>query len=293
MKPCPNIKPCPVDCVCEWADWDDCDATCEKKEGTRTRQCEVKTEAKHGGAECPGPEQDTCGGPPPKDCPCEPDCDLSEWTEWGQCSVPCGGQGTQKRTRKINTPPEEECLCGCLEESQPCDNGCCKVDCEVGEWSQWSACDDVCGGTKTRERKVIKAADCGGKDCGPLEESEDCPASGCGPPSSWDPWTDWAAIPPTVTCGKGWRKRTRSHGNPSITCEKKKKCAEEVQEWLEKECPKCEYYPWEAWSSCHDDGYGTCVKDRKREAVGQMPNNPSQDCQCEWDAEPCSQEECS
>jgi len=205
--------------------------------------------------------------------------------------VPCGGEGTQQRTRKINTSPEEECLCGCLEESQPCNGGCCPVDCVMGDWSEWAPCEDPCGGVQTRDRKVKTPAKCGGEACGELTDSNQCPDVGCG--TGWSDWSEWSTL--SITCGKGSIKRTRSHGNPTLTCEKKAKCAEEIETVDKGECPKCEYYPWEAWEACKTDKWGTCIKYRKREVMMEPDSDPKDPtpCQCEWDQEKCSQAECS
>ena len=53
------------------------------------------------------------------------DCVLSDWGDFGTCSVTCGG-GTQTRTRSITTPVANGgAACGATSESQSCStNGC-------------------------------------------------------------------------------------------------------------------------------------------------------------------------
>ena len=51
-------------------------------------------------------------------------------TEWSECSIKCGGYGTQNR------------LVDDVMEEQECGGRACP---EVGEWSQWSDCSKTCG----------------------------------------------------------------------------------------------------------------------------------------------------
>ena len=54
------------------------------------------------------------------------------------------------------------------------------VDCEVEDWSEWSDCSATCGGgTKTRGRGVVQAAENGGAVCPALEEKEPCNTDQC------------------------------------------------------------------------------------------------------------------
>lgn len=296
MDPAPPevCKCCPVDCECDWSDWSACDAVCDVNggKGKITRQCDKKKkEAECEGKTCPDPEEKECIK---KDCPCDPECDMSDWEDWSQCTVSCGG-GTQKRERKINTPPEEECECGCLEEQQSCNDDCCPVDCEEGDWGEWTPCEDPCGGKKTRTRDVNPPGGkgvCGGKDCGGATEDGDCDSQGCGEEEDWEDWSDWSA--PPVTCGKYIRTRTRTHGHPDSICDKDDTCSKQEEEWGEP-CFFCEYNPWGEWGSCEKDPWGTCVKHRKRE-VKPVPDHDDlvsfkhkhgDFCQCEWDTESC------
>merc|ERR1712048_1495213 len=153
----------------------------------------------------------------PKEClPAKPvDCEVDDWSAWGDCSKSCGG-GTQSRSREITVYPSDlgkPCE-GTLGEAQgcnraPCEATCTPVDCTLGDWGEWSAC-DKCGGQQKRFRHVILEAQCGGTPCKPLaaEETTNCTRK-CHEPvyCMWGDWTQWGAC--SATCGSGEKSRTR------------------------------------------------------------------------------------
>ena len=54
-------------------------------------------------------------------------CILSQWTQWSQCSSPCGTKGYNSRTRLVHRPPSCPVgSCGHLlsKEWQPCNRFC-------------------------------------------------------------------------------------------------------------------------------------------------------------------------
>ena len=60
----------------------------------------------------------------------------------------------------------------------------CPVDCAVGNWGVWSACDRTCGsGVTRRSRTAVTAAAHGGKACPALQEKRQCNAHKC----KWKP----------------------------------------------------------------------------------------------------------
>ncbi|KAJ0177044.1 hypothetical protein K1T71_007053 [Dendrolimus kikuchii] len=100
---------------------------------------------------------------------------------------------------------------------QPCEVPCPR-DCEVGEWSEWGACQPTDGcplfpvqqlttiGYSVRRRRVTSAASGGGAPCPPLEEKRTCSTPRC---ASWKalPWGSCVLNQPHTTCGPGKRSR--------------------------------------------------------------------------------------
>merc|ERR1712180_27313 len=80
----------------------------------------------------------------------------SEWSDWSECSVACGGVGTQSRNRGCNPPKNGGFPCPFETDSQTqdCNNGPCPVDGGLSEWIEWGACTEPCGGgDQTRSRR--------------------------------------------------------------------------------------------------------------------------------------------
>lgn len=74
------------------------------------------------------------------------------------------------------------------------------LDCQVGNWSSWSQCSQVCGGGKqTRTRPVTQRPFNGGKACPQLQEERSC-CNTCGN------WSEWSACP---SCGATEQTRSR------------------------------------------------------------------------------------
>lgn len=92
-----NEEACPVHCVVsEWGGWSSCSAECDN--GIQERARSVKVKNANGGDVCPQLlDVRFCNGPP-----CNTDCQLSDWTDWADCTQACD-RGTQWRKRGVKT----------------------------------------------------------------------------------------------------------------------------------------------------------------------------------------------
>merc|ERR1719230_909880 len=70
--------------------------------------------------------------------------------------------------------------CTCRQRRSGPEGEIFPVDCEVEDWSLWSECSATCGGgTRTRERKVVKEPENGGAACQDREEEGSCKTEPC------------------------------------------------------------------------------------------------------------------
>ncbi|XP_076436577.1 cell surface hyaluronidase-like [Babylonia areolata] len=82
-----------------------------------------------------------------------------DWSDWGPCSVTCGG-GSQIRTRACNSPmPQNGGLpcSGPSEDTQTCGTNPCEIHGQFSDWSEWGSCQSLPGngevnGYQTRNR---------------------------------------------------------------------------------------------------------------------------------------------
>lgn len=151
----------------------ECSKSCGHGSKTRTRA--IRSHPTYGGARCPA-VYDTSY------CykgPCAIDCQVSEWSDWGQCSQPCGHGyrvATRTVTRQAALGGED---CPVLEQYDICMNKLwCPHDCQW-EWAQWSSCSRSCGtGIRERHLAVFANATAGGKPC-PNALTEICNTHAC------------------------------------------------------------------------------------------------------------------
>ncbi|KAH8024126.1 hypothetical protein HPB51_021747 [Rhipicephalus microplus] len=130
----------------EWSGWSACSRTCGLAVKFRRRTC-GNPSPKFGGRVCLGPEQEQiyCTSNPPCPAYLNIDGDWSEWGEWSQCSVPCGG-GVQYRERTCDNPRPSGTGADCQgpsKEERDCNVHQCQKpeEEEWTEWSVWSLCD--------------------------------------------------------------------------------------------------------------------------------------------------------
>lgn len=131
------------------------------------------------------------------------------------------------------------------------------VDCRSTSWSDWSSCSSTCGkGIRTRTRAYIEEiAHQYGCQQVELIEKEVCLSECIGNATCVTrDWSEWSKC--SVSCGNGYRKRTRSPIGPMT-----RQC--ELIEYAQHEpcsvgsindCPpentQCEVTEWSQWSDC-------------------------------------------
>ncbi|KAK7100724.1 hypothetical protein V1264_023622 [Littorina saxatilis] len=240
-----NTQACPEDGVWEdWSKWSECTLTCGGGNQWRARDCIGPF---YGGAECPGPANET------RDCNahhCPVDGYYQDWSSWGLCTVTCGG-GAQDRNRTCIEPMYggQECP-GPANETQACNTHNCPVDGYYHDWSDWKDCSVTCGGGSQLRSRICESPKYGGADCvGANNETQECNIHPCPIDGAWTKWSDWS--PCNVTCGGGRRARTRECVEPKyggLPCYgdtiQRLPCADNPcpipGDWLE----------WEPWSEC-------------------------------------------
>ena len=159
---------------CEVTDWsaDECSATCDGGIQKLTRAISVHPV---GGAECPPLEmQRACGE---EECPIN--CELEDWTEWGDCSAECNGGVKEKIRNVLKVPQFGGDPCGESSVAESCNMQSCDKDCVLGDWTGWSECSKECdGGLNTRVKTVVEEPH-GDGDCFHAETAERLEYSPC------------------------------------------------------------------------------------------------------------------
>ncbi|KAM4677962.1 LOW QUALITY PROTEIN: SCO-spondin-like [Discoglossus pictus] len=103
------------------------------------------------------------------------------WSDWGPCSVSCGG-GHRHRNRTCTERDPNGASCGNeTREVERCNTLPCPADCELSDWTEWSECSVSCGGgLSERNRSVLVTADPGGQPCpSPLHLHKTCNTHNC------------------------------------------------------------------------------------------------------------------
>eukprot|EP00928_Gymnodinium_smaydae_P010177 TRINITY_DN13817_c0_g1_i2.p1 TRINITY_DN13817_c0_g1~~TRINITY_DN13817_c0_g1_i2.p1 ORF type:complete len:857 (+),score=141.13 TRINITY_DN13817_c0_g1_i2:324-2894(+) len=275
-KPCNHslrlLKPCHlvVDCsVSDWSDWSSCDKECSG--GQQQRQRQVIKHPNAFGASCPELLMETRGcNTKLCDGDVKPKCQLSEWTQWSECSATCGvASKTRSRFMTSAITCNEP-----LFEVTSCDENpeCAYRDCAWNEWLEWSTCTCACGGgQRSRQRDIRITPTRGGKPCdlGNMSETEACNTHPCRDGSCIDgklsEWSEWEKCSQTCEGGLTWRHRSyiqeaNSCGRPAVgpvretaACNADVSCTE---------AQDCVFQDWSDWSHCTSSCQG--VKHRSR-----------------------------
>ncbi|CAH1773844.1 unnamed protein product [Owenia fusiformis] len=257
-----NTHFCPVDGVWgEWSDWDMCSVTCAGGFQTRVRECQGPY---YGGAECPGPSNET------QACNkhyCPVDGVWLSWTGWSLCSLTCAS-GQQERTRVCEGPFYGGANCtGLALETQYCNTYDCPVDGSWKEWSDWFPCNVTCGGGRQLRVRDCQDAQHGGEECSGLaRQYQDCNIHFCPIDGMWEEWSVWDSC--TTSCGGGTQNRTRVCSGPfygGIECPA---TASEQRVCNSHHCPVDGVYEsWSNWTMC-DVTCGGGNQERTRECIG-------------------------
>jgi hypothetical protein len=250
-----NAHACPVHCVVtSFSEWTACTHTCGG--GLQTRARTVTTAAQHGGNSCPALEaQQACNG---NSCPVH--CEVSDWTDWEQCSASCDG-GTQSHSRTVSVAPHAGGTpCPPLSESQACGAAPCPVDCIVDDWGPFGVCSASCGeGTTTRTRAVLTEVQNGGAACAPLADSKSCNIGPCPIHCETSPWSAFSLC--SEPCGVGMKMRFRrvakhaEHGGYQCPA-----LFERVECQVQPCAVDCQVSSFSEWSACDKTCGGGAAK---------------------------------
>lgn len=213
----------PVDCVLKGG-WST--GTCDPPigagacgwTGTSLDTREILTYGSNGGIPCPSPTQTTpCLGPV-----CPVPCVMGDWQN-GTCSpgtpapkLSCGWTGTRTDTRTVTTQAAggaPACPTN-LTRTSTCAAPVCPVDCVMGKWSAYGACDaTVCGtsGSQTRTRAIVTPAQGAGAACpASLSQTTSCNAPACAVDCLVGDWSEWSACSSTLCGTAGVQTVTRA-----------------------------------------------------------------------------------
>ena len=150
----------------------------------------------------------------------------SAFGSWSSCSVSCGPDGIQYRTRtcllssgKAAKGEDNQCV-GESIEMRKCLRLPCPVNGKWGKFSEWSKCPECIkenelpvNSKRTRKCDSPPSAH-GGLDCdGDETEIRECKIDYCPINGNWSKWSNWSSC--GKTCGVTFRMRKRFCNNPS------------------------------------------------------------------------------
>jgi hypothetical protein len=256
-----NTHACPVDCVpSAWGVWADCSKSCGH--GTQNRERNIITPAAHGG-KCTALRMESRSCNAHK---CAEDCKVSAFSAWSSCSKTCGVDSSRSRTRSITSPAYHGGkTCPHSVEKQPCSEVKCPIDCELSEFSSWTACTKTCGtGLQKRSRSVVTYSLYGGTKCASNKiELRSCVKDPCPVDCAVSLFSGWNAC--NKSCNTGSQTRTRHVQVVPQFGGRKCPALSQNQACNGHKCPEdCDVGPWASWSKACSKSCGSGKKDRAR-----------------------------
>ena len=202
------------------------------------------------------------------DCATDPDCVQSYQTRRVEC-LDSNGLSSIYCDLSDKPPSNQTCLSECGDPSP----------CRYSDWSEYSECSSVCGiGTRTRERIVLRSADCSHPVGAILRSAEQCMTRKCPPSYHWRVGELRDCIPLTQrgNCGPGYRTARTECLSDSGRLVPEKFCAssplpspEVLVSHCTLPCPSCSLSQWSPFSPC-PVFCGASTRTRTRHIIGPL-----------------------
>lgn len=281
-----NTQHCPINGgYTQWTNFSPCSKTCGTGKMNRSRYC-TNPKPQYGGKNC------SHLGFPVEILPCfSRHCPVhggfSEWSNFSECSRPCG-VGLRNRTRHCTNPEPMHGGRDCRGEQiefKVCNVFPCPVHGDYTQWSAFSTCSKTCdSGTMKRTRNCTNPVpDFKGKDClsrGPAEEVRKCNVFPCPVNGNYSSWSNFSIC--SKTCGNGTTERLRNCSNP-VPKNGGKNCS---LLGPSKEITTCNEFPcaihgnfssWSIFSVC-SKSCGNGTKTRTRNCSNPFPKHGGTNC---------------
>jgi len=256
---------------CKWSEWNEWSA-CATETSQSSRSRSIVSRESKGGHPCEGVLTETrpCGEATSQ----APDCELSDWGMWTDCSATCGG-GYRAALRHVarHAGVAGRPCDGVLRRTVQCATEPCKEQdhCIMDSWKSWEGCDAGSPRQRFRSREVLEPAGPQGHCSFPVKETSGCPET-IGPVVKHsecilETWSEWSAC--SATCeGQTIRKRQVNSLSSETCFVSGMESMQEIAECGPRHClaDSCILSNWSSWSACSQE-CGTGVSTRERHIV--------------------------